>query len=266
VRRGEADGTCPRGVPVDRWHRDGVDGRCADVVGKPKGTRSRAIDRAERGSSSQALPSPQRHRVRRERIVTDGESVRFGGRRGEEATDARPGCGASCHRQDDCLPTTRGRSTSACGVVMSAPRCARQRPTAARVCRCTTSRSPRLSSGDDSTNGRLTNRTPRGPYPTRNSSDGRTSCRSRHQERSTAANRSMDHRLDSEHGTSGAGIAGRHRSPDRYLSSAGPGFRSRKGARQASAGSRCSSEQEETTGVMRVRGRGAGRPPTRSAR
>ena len=70
------------------------------------------------------------------------------------------------------------------------------------------------SSGDDLISAKPKRRTRPGPCPTRNSPSGLPSSTSRRQESSTAVNLSMTHRLDSRHGTSGAGIAGRPRSPD----------------------------------------------------
>ena len=74
------------------------------------------------------------------------------------------------------------------------------------------------SSGDDWTSAKPKRRTRRGPCLTRNSPNGPPTSTSQPQVNSTVVNRSMTHRLDSRHGTGGAVLAGRRRSPDDYSS------------------------------------------------
>ena len=69
-------------------------------------------------------------------------------------------------------------------------------------------------SGDDLISARPKRHARLGLCPTRNSPSGLPASTSRRQANSTAVNLLMTRRLDSRHGTSGAGIAGRRQSPD----------------------------------------------------
>jgi len=116
----------------------------------------------------------------------------------------------------------------ACGAATSAPLFGRQQLTSARWWRWATSNSLQPSSADDLITAKPSHHTPLGPCRTRNSPSGPPRSTSQRQVNSTAVNLLTTRRLDSRHGTSGAGIAGRRQSPDACSSQrqveAGVGF------------------------------------------